>query len=261
MYEMLHAPIELWVFICFAAFVAGFIDSVAGGGGLVQTPVLLFSFPHTQVAYLLGTTKIPSFCGTSIAAYHYSKRVSIQWGLVIWIAIAAFAASLLGSRMVTLLSNEIIKPIILVVLIAVAIYTYTRKSFGVAKGNELPFKQALYRGVLSGVLLGFYDGFIGPGAGSFLVLIFIAILNEDFLHASAHAKFINLATNLASIIYFSVSGHIFYKLAIPMALCNMLGGYSGSKFALYKGNRFIRIFFLMIVCATILRFAYDIFFK
>src|SRR4051794_29128409 len=122
MNEMLSAPAGTWILVCTAAFIAGFIDSIVGGGGLIQTPVLLFSFPHTQVANLLGTTKIPSFCGTSIAAYHYSKRVSIQWRLVAFIAVAAFIAALFGSHMVTLIHNQMIKPIILVVLIAVAIY-------------------------------------------------------------------------------------------------------------------------------------------
>ena len=259
--EMLQASAGLWVLVCAGAFVAGFIDSIVGGGGLVQTPLLLFSFPHTPVGYLLGTTKIPSFCGTSVAAWHYSRRVTMQWKLVLWIAIAAFAAAMLGSRMVTLLSNDTIKPIMLVVLVCVAIYIYTRKGFGMSKAGDEPVKHALAKGIISGLLLGFYDGFIGPGTGSFLVLMFIAILNEDFLHANAHAKFINLSTNLASIIYFSATGHIFFKLAFVMAGFNMLGGYAGSKLALLKGNKFIRVFLLVIVAATICRFAYDIFFK
>ena len=185
----------------------------------------------------------------------------MQWRLIGFVAIAAFAAALLGSHMVTLIHNQILKPIRLAVLIAVDIYTYTRKDLGLVKIDAAPVEHALTKGIISGLLLGFYDGFIGPGTGSFLVLVFIALLNEDFLHANAHAKFINMATNLASIVYFSTTGHIFFKLAIPMAVCNMLGGYSGSKLALLKGNRFIRIFFLTIVCAIILRFAYDIFFK
>ena len=258
MNEMLTASASTWFLVCAVAFAAGFIDSIVGGGGLVQTPVLLFSFPNTPVANLLGTTKIPSFCGTSIAAYHYSKRVQMQWRLITFIALAAFAAALFGSHLVTLVHNQVLKPIILVVLIAVAIYTYTRKDLGLVKTTEGPVEHALAKGIISGLLLGFYDGFIGPGTGSFLVLVFIALLNEDFLHANAHAKFINMATNLASILYFSMSGHIFYRLAIPMAICNMVGGYSGSKLALLKGNRFIRIFFLTIVCAIIARFAYDI---
>lgn len=261
MNEMLTAPASTWILVCVMAYAAGFIDSIVGGGGLVQTPVLLFSFPHTQVANLLGTTKIPSFCGTATAAWFYARRVQIQWRLVAFIAVAAFAAALAGSHLVTLVHNNIIKPVILVVLVAVAIYTYTKKDLGVLAGTGEPATHALAKGIICGLLLGFYDGFIGPGTGSFLVLAFIGLLNEDFLHANAHAKFINLATNLASILYFSGTGHIFFKLAVPMAACNMLGGFTGSKLALLKGNRFIRLFFLFIVGAIIIRFACDIFLK
>jgi uncharacterized protein len=248
------------IVVCFASFIAGFIDAIVGGGGLVQTPVLFMSFPHLPVASLLGTTKIPSFSGTSVSLYQYSKHVSIQWKLVFWIALAAFLASMLGSRTVTLVSNDAFKPIILVALIGVAIYTYSKKNFGQHEKKDLSFYQALARGVISGLLIGFYDGFIGPGTGSFLVLLFIGLLGHDFMHASAHAKTVNLATNSASIIYFASTGNIIYELAIPMAACNMLGGWVGTRFALLKGNAFIRIFFLLIVTGTILRFGYDVFF-
>lgn len=249
------------VVVCIAAFVAGFIDAIVGGGGLVQTPVLFMSFPQLPVASLLGTTKLPSFSGTSVSLYQYSKHVSIQWRLVLWIALAAFLASMLGSRTVTMVSNDTFKPIILIALIIVAIYTYTKKNFGQHENKELTFAQGLMRGIISGLIIGFYDGFIGPGTGSFLVLIFIGLLGHDFMHASAHAKTVNLATNSASIIYFASTGNIVYELAIPMAACNMLGGWVGTRFALLKGNAFIRIFFLLVVFATILRFGYEVLFK
>lgn len=245
--------------VCLAAFAAGFIDAIVGGGGLVQTPVLFMAFPNYPVATLLGTTKLPSFSGTAVSLYQYSKHVTIQWKLVVWIGLAAFCAAMLGSRLVTLVSNETFKPIILGALIAVAIYTYSKKNFGQHVEKQLTFSMSLLRGVLSGLIIGFYDGFIGPGTGSFLVLVFISLLGFDFMHASAHAKTVNLATNLASIIYFVSTGHIIFELAIPMAICNMMGGFVGTRFALLKGNQFIRIFFLLIVCGTILRFGYDVF--
>jgi uncharacterized protein len=247
--------------VCLAAFAAGFIDAIVGGGGLVQTPVLFMAFPNYPVATLLGTTKLPSFSGTAVSLYQYSKHVTIQWKLVVWIGLAAFCAAMLGSRLVTLVSNDTFKPIILGALIAVAIYTYSKKNFGQHVEKKLSFSMALLRGILSGLIIGFYDGFIGPGTGSFLVLVFISLLGFDFMHASAHAKTVNLATNLASIIYFVSTGHIIFELAIPMAICNMMGGFVGTRFALLKGNQFIRIFFLLIVCGTILRFGYDVFMK
>jgi uncharacterized membrane protein YfcA len=244
--------------VCLAAFAAGFIDAIVGGGGLVQTPILFLTFPHEPVTRILGTTKIPSFSGTAISLYQYSKHVAIQWKLVAWIASAAFCASLLGSRLVSMISSDTIKPVILVTLIGVAIYTYTRKNFGQQEAKDIPFATLLVRGIISGLLIGFYDGFIGPGTGSFLILVFIGLLGNDFLHASAHAKLVNLATNVASIIYFAWAGAIIYELALPMAACNMTGGFMGSRLALLKGNKFIRIFFLLIVFGTILRFGYDV---
>jgi uncharacterized protein len=246
------------IVVCVAALCAGFIDAIVGGGGLVQTPVLFMAFPNLPVANLLGTTKIPSFSGTAVSLYQYAKRVSIEWKMILWVALAAFCSSMAGSRLVSLVSNQTLKPIILGALILVAIYTYSKKNFGQQKELLLTFNQTLLRGISAGLLIGFYDGFIGPGTGSFLVLIFISVLGQDFLHASAHAKIVNMATNLASIIYFAINGNILFELAIPMAACNMLGGFIGSKFALLKGNKFIRLFFLCVVCATIIRFGYDV---
>lgn len=249
-----------FIIVCIAAFAAGFIDAVVGGGGLVQTPAMLITFPNAPVASLLGTVKIPSFCGTAVSAYQYSKRIEIQWKLIVWIAMAAFSAAMFGSYMVSVLNNGILKPIILSVLVGVALFTYTRKTLG-QQHTEIAFRAALWKGIVAGLHIGFYDGFIGPGTGSFLVLVFITIIGHDFMHASAHAKMINLATNLASILYFSFTGNIMFELAIPMAICNMAGGWAGTKMALLKGNRFIRIFFLLVVTSTIIRFAYDIFFR
>jgi uncharacterized membrane protein YfcA len=245
--------------VCCASFVAGFIDAIVGGGGLVQTPVLLMTFPNLSVASLLGTTKIPSFCGTAVSLQQYSRHVTIKWKLIIWIASVAFCSAMLGSMLVSSLSNQVIKPVIFAALICVAIYTYTKKNFGQQDAENIPFATALLRGIISGLLIGFYDGFVGPGTGSFLVLVFVGLLGNDFIHASAHAKMVNLATNIASIIYFSSTGNVIYTLAIPMALCNMIGGFAGTRFALLKGNKFIRIFFLIIVLGTIIRFSFDIF--
>ncbi len=230
-----------------------------GGGGLVQTPALLITFPHLPVATLLGTVKIPSFCGTAVSAWQYSKKISIQWSLVGRIAVAAFLAAMAGSYLVSMLSNAVLKPVIFIILVGVAVYSFAKKSLG-AHSFHVANRAALLRGVSAGLVIGFYDGFIGPGTGSFLVLAFISLLGFSFMQASAHAKVVNLATNLASILYFSFSGHILFQLALSMAAFNMAGGWVGTKLALKKGNHFIRIFFLAVVAATLLRFGWDIFF-
>ena len=249
------------IILCIAAFVAGFIDGSVGGGGLVQTPAVLVTLPQYPVATLLGTTKIPSFTGTSIASYQYAKKIKLQWRLAFIMCGIALFAAITGSYCVSIISNRLMKPIIFCVLIAVAVYTYTKKNFGTAASKELHSKHELLYGASFALAIGFYDGFIGPGAGSFLVLFFISALGFDFLKASAHAKFVNLATNAGSIIYFGGTGHILFHYAIPMAVFNFIGSLIGARLAIIRGNAFIRIFFLFVVAGTIIRFGYDIFFR
>ena len=252
---------EQIIILCIAAFAAGFIDSIVGGGGLVQTPATLVTLPQYPVATLLGTIKIPSFSGTAIAAFQYAKRVSLHWRLLAAMCSIALTAAFVGSYTLTVVSNTFMKPVIFGMLILVAIYTFSKKDFGTATEKIISQKQELIYGCAFALLIGFYDGFIGPGAGSFLILFFISIIGFDFLKASAHAKFVNLSTNIGSIIFFSGSGRILYHYALPMAACNLVGSFFGARLAILKGNKFIRVFFLIVVIGTILRFGYDIFFK
>jgi hypothetical protein len=249
------------ILLCIAAFAAGFIDAIVGGGGLIQTPATLITLPQYPVATLLGTTKIPSFIGTSMAAWQYARRVQLRWKLLAMMCIIALIAAYVGSKTVSIVSNTFMKPIIFGVLVAVAIYTYSKKNFGTNTTEIKSPKNEWLIAASFALLIGFYDGFIGPGAGSFLVLFFISALGFDFLRASAHAKFVNLATNMGSIIFFSSNGHILYQYALPMAICNFTGSILGTRLAILKGNSFIRTFFLIVVIGTIIRFGYDIFFK
>jgi uncharacterized protein len=249
------------IVLCIAAFAAGFIDAIVGGGGLVQTPAVLVTLPQYPVATLLGTTKIPSFFGTSIASLQYARKVAIKWKLLALMCCIALLAAIAGSYTVTIVSSHFMKPVIFVMLIVVAVYTYSKKNFGHAVAKEISAKKELLFTSIFALCIGFYDGFIGPGAGSFLVLFFIAVIGFDFLKASAHAKFVNLATNIGSIIYFGASGHILYQVAFPMAVCNFSGSVIGARLAIARGNTFIRIFFLLVMAGTVIRFGYDIFFK
>jgi uncharacterized membrane protein YfcA len=240
---------------------AGFVDAIVGGGGLIQVPAGLVLLPQQPVATVIGTLKVPAFCGTGIAALQYAKNVALNRRLLPVMMILACIASFAGSFLLTQVSNAFMKPLLLGVLVAVAIYTYTNKKFGIHEEKEhSPQREMLYAAILS-LTIGFYDGFIGPGAGSFLILAFISIFGFDFLKASAHAKFVNLATNFGSIILFALKGKMIYAVAFPMAACNALGGWTGARLAILKGNKFIRIFFLAVVTITIIRFAYDVFFK
>lgn len=245
--------------LCLAAFLAGFVDAVVGGGGLIQTPAGLILLPNLPVATVIGTLKIPALSGTASAAFQYLKKVKLDWKPLLLMMLLAMIFAFIGSQVLTMMHNDFMKPVLLVVLTFVAIYTYVKKNFGQHTVNTHSAKKKIAYSVLISMVIGFYDGFIGPGAGSFLVLAFITLMGVDFLHASANAKMVNIATNSGSIIFFLIKGSIIWSIAIPMAICNALGGRLGAKLAINKGNRFIRIFFLVVVIGTLVRFGYDIF--
>ncbi len=246
--------------LCIAAFAAGFVDAVVGGGGLIQVPIALLLLPIYPVATVIGSLKIPAFSGTSFAAYQYYKKVPMNWKLLLPMMLVAVTAAFVGSYLLTLVHNNFMKPVLFVVLCVVAVYTYTKKDFGKHTVKSHSAKRQTIYAIAISIIIGLYDGFIGPGAGSFLVLAFITLLGFNFIQASAHAKIVNLATNVGSICLFLIKGKIIWAIALPMAASNAVGGMLGAKMALKKGNNFIRIFFLLVVMGTLLRFGYDIFF-
>jgi uncharacterized membrane protein YfcA len=241
-----------------SSLLAGFIDAVVGGGGLIQIPAMLILLPGAPVATILGTNKFASCAGTTIAVQRYARHVAIDWATILPAAITAFAFSFLGSRTVTLLNTAFMRPIVLMLLVLVAIYVFFVKDLGLIHRPRHAPKKAKWLGVLIGAGLGFYDGFFGPGTGSFLIFLFVGVFGFDFLSASASAKVINWATNIASVIYFGWSGNIIYQYAVPMAVCSVLGATIGTRLAIAKGSRFVRIFFLVIVCALIAKLAQSI---
>lgn len=246
------------ILLCFIAFLAGFLDAIVGGGGLIQTPAGLILMPQESVARVIGSLKIPSFAGTFFAAKQYLQKVKIPLNRLLLFSILAFSSSYIGSFCLTKVSNHFMKPVIFIVLVLVAIYTFSKKDFGQKnKDNSKVFSTTT--GIYICIALGFYDGFIGPGAGSLLVLAFISFLGFDFLEANAHAKVVNLATNLGSITLFAMKGSIIWSVAFPMAVCNAMGGLIGSKLAIAKGNQFIRTVFLIVIIGTLCRLGYDVF--
>ena len=248
-------------YLCGFAFLAGFIDSVVGGGGLIQLPALLLFLPKElarDLATVYGTNKLASICGTGIAVVQYSRRVRINWHSILPAAVTAFVFAVLGSMAVSNINKDLLKPIILVLLIAVAIYTFVKKDFGDLHAPAFTAHKERSFGILVGIVLGFYDGFFGPGMGSFLIFTFIGLFGFDFLSASASSKVINFATNLASVILFASTGHILYQYALPMAACQIAGSVTGTRVAMLKGNRFVRVLFLVVVSALILRFGWQI---
>ena len=243
------------------AFAAGFADAIVGRGGLIQTPAGLISRSQYPVSTVIGTLKIPAFSGTAFASAQYARKVALNYNQLAAMTTVALVATFCGSKLLTMISNVFMKPYLLFILTGVLIYTYANNKFGNHSSRSHNSKTQWIIILLISLLLGFYDGFIGTGAGSFLIMVFISFLGFNFLKASAHAKFVNLAANLGSIAFFAISGKIIYSIAIPMAVCNGLGGILGARLAILKGNKFIRIFFLIVVSGTIIRFAYDVFFR
>lgn len=240
------------------AFLAGLVDAVVGGGGLIQLPALLILYPQVPIATLFGTNKLSSIAGTSVAVVQYGRYVSLTKRVVLPGAIAAGCGSLAGARCVQFLNPHLLRPVILVLLVLVCGYTYHQKNLGnLHKPTLSPLHQAI-AATLIGLGLGFYDGFFGPGTGSFIILAFISMLGFDFLHASASAKVLNWATNFAAITAFASSGHLRYDLAFPMAAFNIVGALVGTRLAILKGNRFVRQLFLYIVLALIAKLTYDL---
>ena len=242
------------------SFIAGFIDSVVGGGGLIIIPALLISLPKAPLPTIFGTNKISALSGTSIAAFQYAKRIKFNFKLLLPIALCAGIASFTGAKIVSYINVDTLKPFILVVLIAIAIYTFFKKDLGSEQTKTLPFNKQLQYGSLIGIVVGFYDGFFGPGTGSFFVLGFVVILGFEFIEASAYSKVINCMTNISALIVFIRQGNYILELAILMAISNMLGNLIGTRQAMKKGNTFVRTVFLAIVTLMIIRYGYDVFF-
>lgn len=242
-----------------AALFAGFIDAVVGGGGLIQVPVVFSVFPRELPATLFGTNKIASVVGTANAAYRYIRNVRMPWGATVPAAIAAFAFSYLGAMSVAWLPRDLLRPMILVLLVLSAVYTFWRKDFGAIHAPQHRGRREFFYAVLLGAAIGFYDGFFGPGAGSFLIFLFIRFFGFDFLHASAASKVVNVATNLAAIGYFVPNGFYLPLAAIVMAAANVTGSFVGTHLALRHGSGFVRKLFLGVVSALIVKFAWDTF--
>ena len=246
------ADISIWILlICVvAAFLAGFVDAVAGGGGLIQLPVLLWTFPTAPLASILGTNKAVSIVGTSTAANTYRKQIQVNAKQLAPMMSAAFAGSLVGALLATSISREVFEPIILVILIAVGTFTMLRPDFGKIETTRDVSPVAA---PLIGLVIGFYDGLIGPGTGMFLLFSLVSFVGTSFLGASAIAKFVNVATNLAALIIFVPGGHVIWLVAALMAPANLIGGYLGARTALDRGSSFVRLVFLAMLVALTVR--------
>lgn len=247
------------ILLCLFALLAGFVDSVVGGGGLVQVPAFFVLYPQLSVQNIISTNRLASAVGTSVAAWNYARSVHIPWKTVLYAALGASICSALGATIQSWLPQKALKVIVLLLIVAVAVYTYRKKNLG--HGEEIKVKSVPLWAFLIGAVLGFYNGFVGPGTGSLLVFGFVSVIGYNFLRASAISKIINVVADVSSLVFFIMNGFVLYKIALPMMVCNVTGSYFGSRMAMLRGNEFIRRFFLVVVFGIILRFAWDVFFK
>jgi uncharacterized protein len=247
--------------VSLASLLAGFVDAIVGGGGLVLVPALFATFPQTHPATLFGNNKGASVWGTAFATWQYSQRVQMRWAVLLPAAVAGFAASFGGAWLVTVVSPEYLRRALPLVLLAVLAYTLVRKDLGRQHAPRLRGQTEILAAAGIGSLVGFYDGFFGPGTGSFLVFLFVRVLGYDFLNASASAKLVNTATNLAALILFAAKGHIWWHVALTMAVANVLGSLLGTRLALKHGAGFVRAMFIVVVSALILKTGYDAFLR
>lgn len=245
------------IFVVLAAFAAGWIDAVVGGGGLLQLPALLL-IPGITPVQALATNKLGSVFGTATSSVTYYRRVKPDIRTALPMAIIALVGSFGGAAVATILPPAAFKPIIIAALLAVALFTAFRPQLGAATRLRFTGHRHHIMAGVAGLVIGFYDGMIGPGTGTFLVISLVALMGYDFLQASAKAKIVNLATNAGALLLFIPHGAVLWLLGGILAVANVAGSYLGSRMAISRGTKFIRIVFLVVVVALTAKLAVDV---
>ena len=247
--------------VSLASLLAGLVDSIVGGGGLILIPALFATFPNAAPVTLLGTNKSASVWGTAFASFQYSRQVQMQWHALLPAAAAGVIGSLCGAGAVQLIDPSIFRKALPFLLVLLLGYTLAKKDLGRHHTPRFSGRHAAWAAGAIGLVIGFYDGFFGPGTGSFLVFAFVRIMGYDFLNASASAKLINTATNFSALVLFAMQGQVWWHLALAMALANIVGSLIGTRLALKHGAGFVRIAFIGVVGALILKTSYDTWFR
>ena len=249
-------PSELFL-LAAAAVLAGLVDAVVGGGGLIQVPALFGVFPLAAPATLFGTNKLASVWGTALAARSYAKRFPLAWHVALPAALSALVFAFAGAWAVALFPPQLLRKALPVILLLVAGYVLMRKDFGNVHQPIPRGTREIGLAIAVGALIGFYDGFFGPGTGSFLIFLFIRVFGFDFLRASAVAKVVNVACNLSALMLFAGLGHVLWLLGAVMAVGNIVGALIGTCLAMRGGTGFVRKVFLLVVGALVLKTGAD----
>ncbi len=254
------ADLAWWVVVALilVAFAAGWVDAVVGGGGLIQLPALLIGLPSsTPPATILGTNKVSSVWGTATSSLTYAIKIRPDWRTIIPLVLGSGIGSAAGAQLAKLLPKDYFTPIVLAALVVVGVYTWRRPELGLVSARKHDGHAHYGRTAAIGLGVGAYDGFLGPGTGSFFVILLVGVLGYGFLEASAKAKIANLVTNLSAIAVFAAHGSILWTLGLAMGAANLVGGFLGAKTAINRGNSFVRKVFLVVVAALVVKLAYD----
>jgi uncharacterized membrane protein YfcA len=244
---------QVLALLALAALAAGFVDAVVGGGGLIQLPALLLGLPGASPVQILATNKLASFCGTTVASATYYRRVRPDPRTFVPLMILAFIGAALGATVAFLIPRSAFEPIVLVVLVVVGAYVLLKPELGDVTELRFAGHRHTIAAMLTGLAIGFYDGALGPGTGSFFVFTLVGLLGYDFLEASAKARLANWATNLGALCVFAPQGDVLWGLGLTMGATNLVGGYLGARTAVRRGRRFVRVFFIVVVSAFIVR--------
>jgi uncharacterized membrane protein YfcA len=251
--------IEVALFLAIASGFAGFVDAMAGGGGLIQLPALIVGLPNKELPLILGTNKVPSIFGTAAAARNYFKNIKPDIPLTLSMMGPAFIGSMGGASLAAAVPKDFFKPFIVFLLVTVAIYTWVKPELGMSENLKYTHKKRLAIVALIGLLIGFYDGIFGPGTGTFLVFFLVSGIGYAFLKASGTAKLVNISTNAGAILSFQLTGHIWWQLGLLLAFANVTGAIIGSRLAIKGGSPLVRKVFLAVTFLLIARVAWDTF--
>jgi uncharacterized protein len=241
------------VLLALAGLAAGFVDAVVGGGGLIQLPALVLGLPGASPVQVLATNKLGSICGTSVSSVTYYRRVRPHAGTFVPLMLVAFLGSFGGALVASHIPKESFQPIVLVVLVAVGAYVVFRPEMGAATKLRFSGHRHTLAAMGAGLVVGVYDGALGPGTGSFFVFTLVGLLGYSFLEASAKARMANWATNLAALSVFVPQDAVMWRVGLVMGGCNLVGAYIGARVAVSRGARFVRVFFIVVVIAFVLR--------
>lgn len=249
--------LPLLCIICFFVFLAGFVDAAAGGGGLISLPAYIATGMPAHVAY--GCNKFSSACGTTLASLRFFRNRAMDVQIALLAAVGSFAGSGGAARIVLMLDDAVLKRIVIIFLPVVALVIFLNRGYGETnQSDSISKRRKFLLALVIGLLIGFYDGMVGPGTGTFAIIVFSILMKYDLKTASGNAKILNLASNYASLITYALSGNILWTVAVPAAVCNVLGSYFGSGMALKKGAAFIRPMILVVMIFLMIKIVSDI---